>query len=99
TNPGIAGVGTAVNLESLFAANAAKTFDEITVYNDTDRTILVGYTNDSTAESDFFLVPNGGKSFTHKLSKGSIATASLKVYSINNVVATGLVTMNLSKSR
>jgi hypothetical protein len=96
----IAGVGTTIDLSSLFPANAAETFDEITVTNDADRTVKVEYTNDATAKSDFFLVPHGGKSFTHKLAKGSIATSSLKVYSISGVtLATGNITINLSKTR
>jgi hypothetical protein len=74
-------------------------FDEITVTNDSDRTVKVEYTNDATAKVDFFLVPHGGKSFTHALQLGKIATVSLKVYSLTNTVATGLITINLSKTR
>lgn len=91
-------VGTAISLEALFLANAAKTFNEITVFNDADRPIKVEWTNDSTGNTDYFFVPNGGKAFTHKLNKGHIATTSLKIYSWNGTGATGNITINLSRN-
>lgn len=90
--------GTAIDLEALFPANAAKTFDEITVFNDADRPVKVEWTNDVTGNSDYFFVPHGGKSFTHKLNKGAIATTSLKLYSYDATVATGNITINLSRN-
>ena len=99
TNAGVAGTGTSVDITAAFyPTGAAKNFDEITVFNDTDRPIKVEWTNDKTGGVDFFMVPNGGKSFTHRLNKGFITNASLKVYSWNNVLATGSITINLVKN-
>lgn len=91
--------GTAVDLEGLFPAGAVKTFDEITVFNDADRPIKAEWTNDSTGFTDYFFVPHGGKSFTHSLNKGNITTTSLKLYSYDGTVATGNITINLSRNR
>lgn len=98
TGAGVMGVGTDINLTGLFTNGIVELFDEITVFNDSDRPIRVAYTNTLSGKSDFFIVPHGGKSFTHVLNTGSIATASLKVYSIDATLATGNITINLSKN-
>jgi len=90
--------GTAVDLTSLFPAGAVETFDEITVFNDGDRPIKVMWTNDLTSNSDYFIVPNGGKSFTADINKGHIVTTSLKVFSTDATVVTGNITINLAKN-
>jgi hypothetical protein len=55
-NAGIAGSGSAVNIESLFPVGGPfESFDEITVFNDTDRPIQVAWTNDSTSKYGFLL--------------------------------------------
>lgn len=94
----IAPTGTAVDLASLFAANAAVTFNEFTIFNDADKAVKVEWTNDVTGNVDFCIVPNGGKGYTHKLGKGYIITASMKLYSGNGSVLTGNITINLVRS-
>lgn len=95
---GVAGVGTSVPVDSLFAS-AVETFNEICVFNDADAGIKVEWTNDKTGVTEFFILPNGGKSFTHKLNLGSITNSSLKVYSLSLTVAvTGTITINLSQN-
>jgi hypothetical protein len=94
----IAPGGTAVDLASLFAAGAAETFNEFTVFNDADKAVKMEWTNDSTGKTDFCIVPNGGKGYTHKLGKGYITTTSLKLYSGNGSVLTGAITINLVRN-
>lgn len=96
---GIAGVGTAIDLDGLFPANAVQLFDEISVFNDGDRAAKVEWTNDETGNTDFFIVPHGGKAFTHKLNKGHITSTSLKIYSLTATAITGNITINVSKNR
>ena len=93
-NAAILSVGTPVNITDLFTSTV-KNFNGISVTNDTDRPIKVGWTNDSTGEMDYFFVANGGKTFKHELQVGAITSASLKVYSHNGVLATGNITINL----
>lgn len=97
---GVAGVGTAVDLDGLFTAGSVKLFDEITVTNDGDAAVKVGWTNKATSDTDYIIVPHGGKTITHTLHYGQITSASLKVYSLSSTVAvTGNITINLSGSR
>lgn len=96
-NAGVAGVGTAVPINTLFAAGAVKLFNDISVTNDADRPVKVEWTNDATGESNFFIVANGGKTFTHRLNRGNITTATLKVYSLSATLATGNIIINLSQ--
>lgn len=98
TNPAADPAGTTVDLATLFAAGAAKLFDELTVFNDTDRPVRVTWVNTSTGNTDFFFVPNGGKSFTHRLNLGSITNASFNVSSWDGTIATGRVTINFAKN-
>ena len=92
-NAGIVGVGTPVSLSGLFSGTV-KSFNGISITNDTDRPIKVGWTNDTTGESDYFYVSNG-KAFEHQLQVGGITSASLKIYSYNSTLATGNITINL----
>lgn len=98
TNPAANPTGTTTDLSTLFTANAAKLFDELTVFNDTDRPVRVSWTNSSTGNVDFFFVPNGGKAFTHKLNIGSITNVSFNVSSWDNTLATGRVTINFASN-
>lgn len=93
----ISGVGTAVDLSTL-SVDVIE-YNEITVTNDADRPIKVGWTNSSTGLSDYFFVPEGGKSFTHRLGRGAIAPTSLKVYSNDaGTLATGNITINVASN-
>jgi hypothetical protein len=83
---------------TMFAANAAELFDEVTAFNDTDRPVRIKWTNTSTGNVDYFFVPHGGKAFTHKLNIGSITNASFNVSSWDGTLATGKVTINLAKN-
>lgn len=98
TTAGVAGVGTGVDITSLFTAGAVELFNEITVYNDADDIIRVQWLNTVTGQSEDFIVPNGGKAYTRVLNAGDIATTSLKVYSMSDTVAAdGNITINLAK--
>lgn len=97
-NAGIAGIGTAVDMDSLFASGFAYDFNEITAFNDGDGPVRVAWTNDATGNMEDFIVPEGGKSFTRILNKGNITKASLKVYAISDITAvTGNITINLGQ--
>lgn len=94
----VAGVGTAVDISTLFAAGTTENFNEITVFNDGDAPVRVQWTNSSTGQINDFIVPNGGKSYSHVLRAGSIAPASVKLYSLSDTASViGNITINFCK--
>lgn len=98
TDVPVAGIGVGVDLSTLFPAGQQKLFNVITVYNNTNRAVKVSYMNDTGGITSDFIIPNGGSSFTHELAIGFIVPASLKFYSIDATIATGVVTVNVSKN-
>lgn len=96
TTVGAVGIGTAIDVASLFAVGVPVTVNEITVFNDANAPVRVQWLNDNDASEENFIVPNGGKSYTRKLNKGNITPASLKLYSLTATALTGNVVINLA---
>lgn len=69
-------------------------YKEVTVFNKTDKDIIVNYKNDE-AKSGNFIVPAGEK-FTKVLKVGTFVADTIKLLAVGSATTSGKVTLNFT---